>query len=246
MNKLFLTDDGSHSVHSEQFSVNYHSTHGAIQESKHIFIDAGLKHFAQKSPKNDITVLEMGFGTGLNALLTYLAAEQNSWQINYIALEAYPLSKEQFLALNYPEKLEKPESQAVFLKMHEATWNEKHPLSKNVNFTKIKADFKDIDFKNVADVIYFDAFSPESQPELWNETMMQIVYDALREGGVMTTYCAKGSVKRALKSVGFQLESLKGPVGKREISRVTKNNIWNTAKFVTYFPAIDANRFRII
>ena len=224
MNKLFITDDGSHSVHSEQFSVNYHSTHGAIQESQHIFIDAGLKHFVNKSSKNEITVLEMGFGTGLNALMTFLEAEQNSWHINYLTIEAYPLSKNEFLALNYSEKLKSPESQAVFIQMHEATWNEKHPLSKNFNFTKIQADFKNIDFKNVADVVYFDAFSPESQPELWDETMMQVVHDALREGGVMTTYCAKGSVKRALKSVGFQLESLAGPFGKREISRAAKNN----------------------
>lgn len=224
MNKLILTDDGSHSIFSERFSVNYHSTHGAIQESQHVFIDAGLKYFANKSSKKEITVLEMGFGTGLNALMTFLAAEQNPWQINYLTVEAYPLSKEQFSVLNYPEKLNSLERQSVFLQMHEATWNEKHPLSTNFNFTKIQADFKNIGFKNLADVVYFDAFSPESQPELWDETMMQVIYDTLCEAGVMTTYCAKGSVKRALKSVGFQLESLNGPPGKREISRAVKNN----------------------
>lgn len=230
---LFITEDGSHSVHSEQFSVSYHSKYGAIQETQHVFIEAGLKTFLQKAPE-EINILEIGFGTGLNALMTFLEMEAISQKINYFTLEAYPLSMEHVQQLNYTQLLNAQHYQDVFLKMHTSEWTLSNgqnldmdkmiPLSKDFNFQKLLMDFENIAFENIADIIYFDAFAPDAQPQLWEDKMMHKMYKALRQNGILTTYCAKGIVKRTLKSVGFIVEGLPGPPGKREISRAVKNN----------------------
>ncbi len=231
---LFVTEDGSHSVYSEQFNVSYHSKHGAIQETQHVFIDAGLKPLLNNSPV-EITILEIGFGTGLNAFMTFLETERISQKINYFGLEAYPLSIEKVRQLNYAQLLNAGLHQDVFEKMHISDWitsngqnpdpSKMIPLSKHFNFQKILIDFVNVDFDNIADLIYFDAFAPEAQPQLWDDTMMNKMYKSLRKKGVMTTYCAKGIVKRAMKSAEFFIEGLPGPPGKREITRAVKNNI---------------------
>lgn len=218
---LFITEDGSHSVQSESFGVAYHSKHGAIQETQHVFIEAGLKYAIEKGLK-DISILEIGFGTGLNAFMTFLEAARLGVKINYTTVEAYPLSMEQVFQLNYVEKLEALEHRAAFETLHKISCSENYPLSINFNFTKILKDFTHIPFKDTFDIIYFDAFAPEVQPHLWEAEMMQKMYDALKINGILTTYCAKGVVKRVMKSVGFTIEKLAGPPGKREMTRAHK------------------------
>lgn len=216
---VFLTEDGSHSFLSEQFGVLYHSEHGAIQETQHIFIDAGLKHILLQN-LTEIAILDMGFGTGLNALMTYLEAERLGLKIRYVAYEKYPLSIEQAEALNFDTQL--PNSKEIHLKMHNCSWNECHTLSTFFSFEKRLSSFENVDIQNSVNLIYFDAFAPEIQPQLWEQPLMQKMYDALRSEGILTTYCAKGAFKRTLKSVGFIVEPLPGPPFKREITRALK------------------------
>lgn len=216
---IFLTEDGSHTFMSEQFGVLYHSSHGAIQETQHIFIDAGLKYILHQN-MDTISILDMGFGTGLNALMTYLEAERLNIKIHYTAYEKYPLRKEEAEALNFDVELNI--SKEILNRMHECTWNERHTLSSFFLFEKRLASFETIDIQNSINIVYFDAFAPEIQPQLWEQEMMQKMYDALCPKGILTTYCAKGIFKRTLKKVGFIIDSLPGPPFKREITRAIK------------------------
>ena len=220
---LFLTEDGSHSIFSEQFGVAYHSTHGAIQETQHIFIEAALNHYIQQKSINKIKILDIGFGTGLNVFMTFLESIKLDFEIDLTTIEAYPLSISTAQELNYPQLLNALHYDTVFKSLHNLSWEEKHSLSHSFSFQKHLLDFKNIAYNSVFDIVYYDAFSPESQPELWESDMLQRVFEALKNGGILTTYCAKGSFKRALKSVGFQIENIAGPRGKREITRATKN-----------------------
>lgn len=225
--ELKITDDGSHTLFVPEIDECYHSTKGAIQESKHIFIDAGLKQCG----KDEINVLEIGFGTGLNALLTALSPLEGgifTKIINYTTIELFPISVEQALKLNYPETLEKQsevssgEFRRYFEKIHQSPWNEKVQLAENFTLTKLNLDFTKTELQGTFDVIYFDAFSPEKQPEMWSEEMFQKLYNSASENAALTTYCAKGVVRRAMKSAGFVVERLPGPPGKREILRARK------------------------
>lgn len=219
--ELFVTADGSHTVVSKQFDAMYHSRNGAIQETNTVFIEAGFKHLINNGFK-EISILEIGFGTGLNAFMTYLEAERQGISVHYDTLETYPLSMEDILQLNYSSLLHVPTSNSIFLEMHSIPWEMRTPVAPNFYLQKRLLDFLKIEEANQYDLIYFDAFAPEAQPELWDVDMFQKMYAALRKNGVMTTYCAKGIVKRNLKSVGFSLESLPGPPGKREMTRVIK------------------------
>ena len=219
---IFLTEDGSHSIYSEQFGVAYHSTHGAIQETKHVFIDAGLNHFIAQREFKQIKILEIGFGTGLNVFMTFLESHFRGIQIDFTTTEIYPLSISTAAELNYPQLLNVPHLGNIFNTFHTSNWNEKHRISDNFLFEKRLVDFQNMDFFNEFDIVYYDAFSPESQPELWDIEMLKRTYNALKEGGILTTYCAKGSFKRALKTVGFQIENIAGPPGKREMTRASK------------------------
>jgi tRNA U34 5-methylaminomethyl-2-thiouridine-forming methyltransferase MnmC len=217
---LIETDDGSHSIHSVKYGVNYHSTHGAIAESQHIFINAGLRYKA--AVQTDISILETGFGTGLNAFMTLLEAEKRNLQISYLGVEIFPLEKSQFQLLNYPEKLNVPERKNDFLSLHTCLWEKKISMSENFLFEKRKTPIEFVAFENTFDIVYFDAFAPQEQPELWGENVINRMYRALKTDGVLLTYCAQGEFKRTLKKAGFQVERLSGPVGKREITRATK------------------------
>jgi tRNA U34 5-methylaminomethyl-2-thiouridine-forming methyltransferase MnmC len=219
--ELFVTGDGSHTVMSKQFDAMYHSRHGAIQETNTVFIEAGLKYLIDNGYK-EVSILEIGFGTGLNAYMTYLESQKQNITINYVTLETYPLSIEDVSQLNYPLLLDSLSSDSIFIEMHTIPWEISTSIATNFYFQKRFLDFLKIEEVNQYDLIYFDAFAPEAQPELWDVDMFQKMYAALRKNGVMTTYCAKGIVKRNLKSVGFSLESLAGPPGKREMTRVTK------------------------
>jgi tRNA U34 5-methylaminomethyl-2-thiouridine-forming methyltransferase MnmC len=217
---LIETDDGSHSIHSEKYGVTYHSTHGAIAESQHIFINAGLRFKA--ALQKDIAILETGLGTGLNAFMTLLEADKRNLIVNYVGLEIFPLEIEQFKLLNYPIKLNVIDRCDDFLNLHTCEWEKATQISDNFIFEKRKTPIEFVAFENVFDIVYFDAFAPQEQPELWGENVIGRMYKALKADGILVTYCAQGEFKRTLKKVGFQVERLHGPPGKREITRATK------------------------
>jgi tRNA U34 5-methylaminomethyl-2-thiouridine-forming methyltransferase MnmC len=216
---VFKTQDGSDSVYSDQFGVSYHSKYGAIQESRHVFLKSGLYPKLQELDRVD--VLETGLGTGLNALLTCLEAEAVDKPVHYVALEAYPLPREQADTLNYPEYLG-PASAAVFRQIHHCDWGAPVQITERFTFEKRRTPFEAFEQENAFDVVYFDAFAPNAQPELWEKAVLGRMYRALRLQGIFVTYCAKGAVKRCLKSLGFQIEALPGPPGKREMTRGIK------------------------
>lgn len=219
-NSLFETADGSHSLFSEQYGVSYHSKYGAIQETQHVFINAALRFKAVI--QKEISILEIGFGTGLNAYMTLLEAAKRDLVIRYTTIEAYPISYQQATTLNYTALLNDEVFPAHFLQMHSADWATTLPITEQFQFLKQQIKFEAIDFDSQFDIIYFDAFAPNSQPELWEADVLSIMYKALKQDGVLVTYCAKGVVKRTLKAVGFQIEALKGPPGKREMTRAIK------------------------
>lgn len=219
--EIRLTEDGSCTLHVPEIDECYHSVHGAVQESIHIFIDAGLRAFLfAGKPENLIRVLEIGFGTGLNALLTLSEAEKLKTAIHYTSLELYPLAAHDALQLNYPEMLHT--DRRLFEKIHLLPWETAEEITPYFTLHKIKADFTAYEPREMFDVVYFDAFSPEKQPELWTEDGFGKIYASSGGGAVLTTYCAKGAVRRALQSVGYIVERLPGPPGKREILRGRK------------------------
>ncbi|MDP4237940.1 MAG: tRNA (5-methylaminomethyl-2-thiouridine)(34)-methyltransferase MnmD [Bacteroidota bacterium] len=216
--ELKVTEDGSHTLFVPEIDECYHSTHGAIQESQHIFIEAGLK----QCPKPEIRVLEIGFGTGLNAFLTFLEAGRSGKQVHYTSLERYPVSVEKALQLNYPEELV-PGERRAFEQMHVSAWNAPVQVNDYFSLEKIETDFTRFDFTGMYDVIYFDAFSPEKQPEMWSRELFEKIYTHCYPGAILTTYCAKGMVRRVMQAAGFTVERLPGPPGKREILRGIKS-----------------------
>jgi tRNA U34 5-methylaminomethyl-2-thiouridine-forming methyltransferase MnmC len=219
---IIITEDGSNSVFSNFYKEQYHSTHGAIQESKHIFIEAGLKTIIEN--KKEINILEIGFGTGLNALMTLHETKQMNVKVNYTSFEAYPIVREIYCKLNFASFFNLPNEE--FLKLHEVNWNEIVQITENFSIQKLNQKIEDAELPiNKFDLVYFDAFSPEIQPELWTEIIFAKLFDSMKNNAVLTTYSAKGIVKRALKSAGFFVENIPGPPGKREITREKKIEI---------------------
>ena len=215
--EIFQTDDGSHSLHSARFAAAYHSTHGALSESDHIFIKAGLLPYLTPG-RRALHILEMGLGTGLNALLTWKTCLQHpEIRVTYTSYERFPISVQQAEALNYPGLLNVPKK--AFLALHEAAFGKKTELSAHFSFTKHQQDFLSASPVRSVDLIYYDAFAPEQQPELWTADAMRHCARWLKPGGTLVTYCAKGQFKRNLREAGFRVEALPGPVGKREITR---------------------------
>ena len=219
-NEIFKTEDGSYSLKSEKFGVSYHSKYGAIQETQHVFINAALKPVMDK--KSELNLLDIGFGTGLNAFMSLLQARKQNKKVNYTGMEAFPISIETAMKLDYTEALEVPELKDAFLKMHSNSSDETIELDPLFSFEKRIQDFKELTDKEQYDVIFFDAFAPNAQPELWEVDLLSLMYNALKPGGIMTTYCAKGQVKRNLKAIGFEIEAIPGPPGKREMTRAIK------------------------
>lgn len=213
--EIIITSDGSTTIHLPDWNEQYHSKHGAIQEAYHVFIKHGLQACSAKP----ISILEIGFGTGLNCFITYLEA---NCTVNYVGVEAYPVASEEIGKLNYVAELKAEEKIAVFKKIHEVSWEQKHSITKDFSLTKRQQFFKDITDREAFDLIYFDAFGARVQPELWTEEIFEKMYTALRTNGVLVTYSAKGSVRRAMEAVGFTVERLPGPPGKREMLRATK------------------------
>lgn len=216
-NKLLITEDGSHTIYQSNIDESYHSTHGAIQESAFIFIDKALNY----SPKSEVRILEIGFGTGLNALLTYVNAIETKKAIHYTTLELFPVNKDLVTQLNFC-KFEMANFQTIFEKMHTMEWEIDQKLSPTFTLKKIKADFCKTDLDGNFDIVYFDAFSPEKQPEMWTLEQFKKIYESCNDGAILSTYCAKGYVRRNLINAGFIVERLPGPPGKREILRAIK------------------------
>lgn len=220
--KIIITDDGSTTIHLPQWDEQYHSKFGAIQEARHVFIQMGLLKVFEREELSKISILEIGFGTGLNALVTWQEALKRNILIEYTGVEAYPVSSQEVEHLNFAEKLDEPEAASVFEKMHKSEWEIPEQLSEFFILTKQQKFFQDISDVNKYDLIYFDAFGAGIQPDLWTEIIFQKMYNAIRTNGVLVTYAAKGSVRRAMLQVGFKVERLPGPPGKREMLRATK------------------------
>ncbi len=204
------TADGSSTIYLPDWDEQYHSKHGAIQEAYHVFIKHGLRQIKKKK----ISILEIGFGTGLNCFITYLEHHQ---EIDYTGVEAYPVSQKEVSKLNYVEQLKAVKHQSVFDKIHQADWDKKITLSEDFSLLKRQQFFQDISDKNAFDLIYFDAFGARVQPELWTEDIFRKMYRAMKKDGILVTYAAKGSVRRAMEASGFEVERLPGPPGKREM-----------------------------
>ncbi|OSY87319.1 SAM-dependent methyltransferase [Tenacibaculum holothuriorum] len=218
--EIIITSDGSTTIHLPEWNEQYHSKHGAIQEAYHVFIKNGLEYFKETHKElNEISILEIGFGTGLNSFITFI---ENDILTNYVGVEAYPVAVEEVTKLNYVAELNAEENRTFFNKMHAASWGEKHEINDSFWLTKRQQFFKEIDDKECYDIIYFDAFGARVQPDLWTEAIFKIMYEALKENGVLVTYSAKGSVRRAMQAAGFLVERLPGPPGKREMLRATK------------------------
>lgn len=224
--KIITTGDGSKTIHIIDWDEQYHSIHGAIQEANHVFIKHGLNHVCHSELVSEssqrVSILEIGFGTGLNTFISLLEAEKLNLILNYVSIEAFPVSADEIKELNYAEALKA--SDTLFSKIHDVSWEQQHEITDYFSLTKQQRLFKDIPDINAYNLIYFDAFGARVQPELWTESIFKIMYDALKPKGVLVTYSAKGSVRRAMQAVGFIVERLEGPPGKREMLRATKHS----------------------
>lgn len=221
--KIIQTADGSVTIHLPEWDEQYHSKHGAVQEALHVFINSGLYFWIEKEQKKEVSILEIGFGTGLNAFITYLEAKKADLKIKYTGVEAFPVTSEEVKELNYAEKLRNGQEKEIFLRLHEAEWDKPVGINGNFVLTKLQKKFHQIQGEGTFNLIYYDAFGARVQPELWTEEIFAIMHRALEPGGVLVTYSAKGSVRRALQKVGFMVERLPGPPGKREMLRALKN-----------------------
>jgi tRNA U34 5-methylaminomethyl-2-thiouridine-forming methyltransferase MnmC len=217
--KIVITNDGSHTIFNHKINECYHSKHGAIVEAEHVFIRNGFS----SANKSKLNILEVGFGTGLNALLTYQKAVQRSIEVNYQTIELFPVKEENYTKLNFADLigLEKEE----LLDIHSCPWEAINNINHYFRLTKKHISLQDYKSKMTFDIIYFDAFSPEKQPELWNESILRKMHKLLNNDGFLVTYCAKGAVKRTMKTVGFEVLVLDGPPGKRQMTRGNKSFI---------------------
>jgi tRNA U34 5-methylaminomethyl-2-thiouridine-forming methyltransferase MnmC len=218
--EIKVTGDGSKTLFIPDWNENYHSSHGAVQEAKHVFLKYGLEEIVDKK---EINVFEVGFGTGLNAILTYEYAVENQLKINYDSIEAFPITTQEVESLDYVSLFDNQVTQGIYLQMHFCAWDEQIQVSENFTLSKIHNKLEQhILPQNQYDIIFFDAFGPRVQEGMWSKIHFENLYQSLKSGGIFVTYCAKGQVKRDLKSVGFEVETLPGPPGKREMTRGKK------------------------
>ncbi|ANH82043.1 hypothetical protein A8C56_14645 [Niabella ginsenosidivorans] len=215
---IITTADGSHSVSLGNTGITFHSVFGAYTESQHIFIEAGLRHYLANRPVKELSVFEMGFGTGLNAFLSAIQAGTLKIRIRYIALDLFPLEEAVFRELNYGRQLG---AETLYRLLMQAAWGQPVAINDFFILEKQQADLLRWQSQASFDLCFFDAFAPEDQPELWTEQVFVQLKERLKKGGVLTTYCSKSVVRKALMQAGFKVEKLKGPPGKREILRAT-------------------------
>lgn len=217
---IITTSDGSHSLLNKSLNETYHSHHGAIQESEHVFISSGLNFWLNRNNPQSIRILEIGFGTGLNALLTWAYMKDRPCQVDYVSLEANPLGREIWSNLNYADKLNMCDE---FKSLHEAAWDHYFHAQTNVKILKQHTTLQQVTLEPLRyDLIYYDAFAPNKQPEMWELVMLEKTVRAMSVGGAFVTYCAKGQVKRDLLKLGLTVETLAGPPGKKEMIRALK------------------------
>ncbi len=219
--KIITTSDGSSSIQIEEWNEQYHSKHGALQEAQHVFIQNGLLEIQKL--KKAFSILEIGFGTGLNCFLTLMESQKHNLSIQYTGIEKYPIQEEEWKVLNYVDQIKngsvfKKEYQQLF----QCPWESFQPITPYFSLMKNLMDFFDIPYHTPYDLIYFDAFGFRVQPHLWSQTMFDHMYKLTQNNGILVTYAAKGSVRRALSASGFQVERLPGPPGKREMLRAKK------------------------
>jgi tRNA U34 5-methylaminomethyl-2-thiouridine-forming methyltransferase MnmC len=221
--QLIKTGDGSSSLLNVALNETYHSTHGAIQESNHVFIKNGLQFFVEKNQPSSVSIFEVGFGTGLNALLSLLFSSQTKIKIDYTSVEAFPIDSETASQLNYSSILPGDQTKSYFKQLHEIEWDSKIKVIDNFSLLKRKISIQDLAFgASELDIVFFDAFAPAKQPEMWELPILEKVIKSLKPNGLFVTYCAQGQLKRNLKSLGLVVESLPGPPGKREMVRAIK------------------------
>ncbi|MHC5354141.1 tRNA (5-methylaminomethyl-2-thiouridine)(34)-methyltransferase MnmD [Myroides sp. LJL115] len=212
---VIITQDGSSSISLNDWGESYHSVHGAVQEAKHVYLDNGLHHFKDQK---DIAILEMGFGTGLNTFLTYLKAKEWGNTIAYSSIEGFPISTEELRALNYRQIPSVEEDQRIFDLLHQCKWDTKEQISSFFSLLKMHNTFEEQVLEaNTFDLIYFDVFGYPYQPELWSQAIFEKMFQSLKPGGILTTYACRGVIKRNMQNVGFRVEKVAGPPGKREM-----------------------------
>lgn len=216
--EIQITQDGSTTIHLPDLNESYHSKHGAIQEAKHVFIQNGLSTCTRES----VSILEIGFGTGLNAFITFLETLNSNQTIDYVGVEAYPVAKEEVLQLNYVESLQATEYTSVFENMHNSNWNEPIALTSKFTLTKRKQFFNEINDISQFDLIYFDAFGYTVQPELWSDEIFEKMFAALKPNGILVTYACRTVIKKAMQNAGFKTMKLPGAPGKREMLKAIK------------------------
>ena len=227
--KIILTEDGSHTVSIPEMNVTYHSIHGAIQESQHVYIEAGLKFLVSSSAPQQINIFEIGFGTGLNILLTFIEAEKRKVKIYYETVETFPLTEEEVKQLNYCQHLNRDDLQTIFQKFHSCEWGKEIQLSPSFYFKKKNSSLLNLPVRQTGfellkhfELIYFDAFDPKVQPELWTKRFFDKIFSILSPDGILVTYSSKGDVRRAMLASGFSVEKIPGAKGKREMIRAAK------------------------
>jgi len=219
--KIITTSDGSHSLLNEKLNETYHSVHGAIQESSHVFIQRGLEFYINRMNPVSISLLEVGFGTGLNALLTLQHNIDAKIDIRYTSLEPFPVEEEIWSMLNYTSTIGYEEH---FRQMHGSDWNRPQRITPGFEFTKLNIALQEsTELSGAYDLVYFDAFAPSKQPEMWRLPVLQRIVQCMNANAVFVTYCAKGQLKRDLKALGLTVETLEGPPGKHEMVRATKS-----------------------
>lgn len=231
--KIITTSDGSKTIQIEDWNEQYHSIHGALQEARHVFLKHALLFYydsfcseqlnsnGKTEKQKELSILEIGFGTGLNAFLTLIEAERLNLKINYTGVEAYPVKLDEIQQLNYVELISEKHA-ANFEQMHANSWNTIHRITPTFQLEKQEKFFQHLTAMNAFEIIYFDAFGARVQPYLWTEDIFKIMFNALKYNGLLVTYAAKGSVRRAMQAVGFTVDRLPGPPGKREMLRARK------------------------
>jgi tRNA U34 5-methylaminomethyl-2-thiouridine-forming methyltransferase MnmC len=218
--EIIITKDGSHTITIPEISVAYHSYNGAVQESMHVFIKAGLRwYLGQHTDARPVRIFEMGFGTGLNAYLTALEAGEKKVPVYYTAVEQFPIPPEEAFLLNYAAT---PAKKHLFNQLHQSPWEQDVVITDQFTIRKLNGNLVDVQPQHLFDIIYFDAFAPSAQPELWTTEVFKPLFDMLHPGGVLLTYCSKSIVRRAMQAVGFVVTKVPGPWGKREMVRARK------------------------
>jgi tRNA U34 5-methylaminomethyl-2-thiouridine-forming methyltransferase MnmC len=215
--EIIESADGSHTLRVDSLNETYHSHKGALTESLHVFLKMGLALFSER---DSIHLLEVGFGTGLNALLTAIDSTRNA--VHYTSLETYPLSWEMVSKLNYAQLANDHKAESIFEKMHATPWDESMEIADQFYLKKAACSLQDFKAEQKIDLVYYDAFAPHAQPELWEPAIWQKLFEMMSNGGILVTYCAKGQVRRDMQAAGFSVERLEGPPGKREMIRATK------------------------